>query len=425
MSREIKVIKYITSFLSNSFYKEFTIFSASTIIFQVSRVFVELTVAKIVGPSIWGIWYLLNLIIAYRGIVNCGVDNGMNRQIPILMGQARKQEAILIQNISYSFTLFSSVLVCIVLIIIGLFNYDKEWSKAIIFLAPLFWANQMYYLFSMSLKAIRLFSVLSKMQLLFVLCYVFLGIPLAYIYELNGFIIGYTISMTISFLLIYKVSPIKYSFNLERSKLKDLIIIGFPIMAVGISYTLFNTVDRWIIGIMLGSKELGLYSLSIIIFGGLILLPGVISQQIYPRMAFDWGKSKSIVVLKKWTKRQTKYVSFITIPLVICCYLIIPYFVNLFLPEYKGGIAPSRIIIFGALFLPLSAGWGNVLNIIDKQKYYLIVIIISIIINLILDYLFITNGYGIQGVAFGTVISFALYCTMIMFTGKYFLNEIK
>ena len=100
------MFNFFNSLLSNSFLKEFSIFGSSTILFQFSRVAVELSVAKIVGPSIWGIWYILNLVIAYRGITNFGVDNGMNREIPILKGKGSNEEAALIQNVSFSFTVF-------------------------------------------------------------------------------------------------------------------------------------------------------------------------------------------------------------------------------------------------------------------------------------------------------------------------------
>lgn len=415
----------LKALLSNSLFKEFSIFSLSTVVFQVVRVTVELIVAKLVGPALWGYWYLLNLIIAYRGITNLGIDNGMNREVPILRGKGDKEKEILVQNSSFTFTIISSLIVSFVLLFIGLTFIKNEWAQPILFLIPLFWANQIYYLFSMTLKANGHFNSLSKMQLYYAIFHIFLTLPLAYKFKLNGFIVGYSVSLLLSFIFIYHISSIRYRIFLKLRYFKNLIKIGFPIMAVGVAYTLFNTLDRWIIGLMLDSTQLGYYSLSIIIFGSMILLPKIISQQIYPRMAYDWGKNRSALVLEKWAKKQTLYTSYIVYILVPLSFILVPLLIEYFLPEYEEGIISVKIIVFAALFLPFSAGWGNVLNIINKQAYYFIVIIISILINLVLNYLFVINGYGIGGVALSTVISFGLYCIQIMITGKYFLNAIK
>lgn len=424
----MKIFKLFSSvkvLLNNSLLREFSIFSSSTVVFQVVRVIVELIVANTVGPTLWGYWYLLNLIIAYRGVANLGIDNGMNREVPFLKGKGDKKKEILVQNSSFTFTIISSLIVSCALLFIGIYFNKNEWASPILLLIPLFWANQFYYLFSMSLKANGLFNLLSKMQLYYAIFHLLITVPLAYKFKLNGFIVGYSISLFIALIFVYYKSPIKYRIYLKLDYSKNLIRIGFPIMAVGVAYTLFNTLDRWIIGLMLDSTQLGYYSLSIIIFGSMILLPKIISQQIYPRMAYDWGKYRSAMGLEKWAKKQTLYTSYIVYVLVPISIIFIPFLIDFLLPEYREGILSVKIIMFAALFLPFSAGWGNVLNIINKQAYYLIVIIISILINLILNYYFVINGYGIEGVALSTVLSFGLYCVLIMLIGKFFLNAIK
>ena len=73
--------------------------------------------------------------------------------------------------------------------------------------------------------------------------------------------------------------------------------------------------------------------------------------------------------------------------------------------------------------MPFSVGWGNLLNIIDKQIYYLIIIVSAAILNIILNYILLKGGYGIEGVAFGTTLTFAIYNLSIMVVGKLLLNN--
>lgn len=417
-------MKKLKKIFENSLIKEFSFFSLSTFFFQFSRVTVELAAAKILGPTLWGIWYFLNLVIAYRGVVHLGITNGMNREVPITLGSDQKKHAQELENITFSSVLASTLIASIGILLIANFFEDQILRNALYWLVPLFIVNQFYYQINASLKANSLFNYVSKKQLIFSILFPIIALPLTYFFKLKGFISGFSIALFIAAIVVYKLSPISYDFNFHWSKIKALVKIGFPIMAVGIAYTFLNTVDRWVIGIFLGAKELGYYSMAIIVFGGMTLFPKVITQQIYPRMAFDWGKSKSKADLKRWSRLQTKYTWYLVIPLLIAILIFFPWLIRTWLPEYKPGILAIQIIVFGPLFIPFSAGWGSVLNIIDKQVYYLITIIVAVVLNLVINYFLVLNGFGIAGVAFGTAFTFALYSISIMFMGKYFIERI-
>lgn len=416
-------LPYIKKLLRNSLFKEFSFYSSSTLIYQLSRVLVELVAAKILGPTLWGIWYLLNLTIAYRGVFNLGITNGMNREVPINLGKDNEQKAKQIENISFSTVLISAALASVIILLSAFFIENPNLKKALLWLIPLFVVTQFYYLVNASLKANSLFHYISRKQFIFSLLFPVFAVPLTYYLKLEGFIIAFTLALLISVGYIYRACPISYTIQYDWKEVKNLIRIGFPIMAVGIAYTFLNTVDRWIIAVFLGAEELGYYSMAIIVFGGMTLFPKVISQQLYPRMAYDWGKSNSKEELKNWAWLQTKYTGFLILPLLVGILSVFPWIIRTWLPEYIPGIFSLQIIVFGPLFMPFSAGWGNVLNIIDKQVYYLVVILIAVITNLGINYFFVVNGYGIAGVALGTVITFALYNISIMFIGLYFLKR--
>ncbi|MBE9048669.1 oligosaccharide flippase family protein [Pleurocapsales cyanobacterium LEGE 10410] len=385
---------------------------------------VELIAAKILGPTLWGIWYLLNLIIAYRDVLNLGITNGMNREVPINLGKDDEVKAKQVENVTFTTVLLSAALASIIISLSLLLIKDPNIVNSLLWLIPLFVVTQFYYLVNTSLKANSLFHYISKKQFIFSVIFPVFAVPFTYLFKLEGFIAAFTLALLISVGFIYKISSISYAIRYDWNEVKNLIRIGFPIMAVGIAYTFLNTVDRWIIGIFLGAEELGYYSMAIIVFGGMTLFPKVISQQLYPRMAYDWGKSNSIEELRYWTWLQTKYTGILIFPLLVGVLTIFPWIIKTFLPQYTPGIFPLQIIVFGALFMPFSAGWGNVLNIIDKQTYYLVVILFAIIMNLGINYLFVVNGYGIEGIALGTVITFALYNLTIMIIGRYFLKRI-
>lgn len=406
----------LSNFFGKSFFKEFSFFGSSTILIQVSRVIVEIIIAKIVGPKIWGVWYLLNLFIAYRGVLTLGIDNGMNREVPVRIGAGLEEDARDLQNSTFTALFYASLLVSAGLLLL-FFYADNAISVYIPALILLFCSAQFYHFLSIVLKSNSRFNLVSKKQYFASILLPIISIYLTRLIGLNGFIIGYALALLVSSLYVYKLSGIRLRVVNHWKTNFYLIKIGFPIMAVGITYTFLNTLDRWLIEVYYGTEALGLYSLSIMIFAAMTLFPKIISQQIYPRMAQLWGKSRSLKKLKYLCYKQSVYTAYLVIPVFIIAFLFIKPLVSWILPEYIGGIRSAQIIVFGSIPMIFSAGWGSVLNILDRQVYYLIIIVFGLILNLGFNLFFIKLGFGIEGIALGTLLAFSIYNLLIMFAG--------
>lgn len=405
---------FLNRIFTNPLFKELSHYSVSTVLFQISRVSVELVVAKLLGPTLWGIWYLLNLLLAYRNIFELGMVNALNREIPIELGRHNEVGANTIQNLTFSTLLWTSIIVSLLIIITTRFINDQVLTNSLLWLIPVFISSQFFYLLQSIFRSYLWFKKLSIQQVLFSFIFPLVAIPLSFVFKLYGFLAGYTIALILSSFFVLIMSPIRFHYIFDFGKMKRLIKIGFPIMVVGITYTFLNTADRWFVSGFLGVQELGYYSMAILVFGMMVLIPRIISQQIYPRMAMDWGRTPSKETLSNWSSKQTKYVSLIIVPLFLIVVFLFPLLIRYLLPEYIPGIPALRIIAIGALFLPFSTGWGNVLIIIDKQIYYLYVILSAVILNIVFNFIFVRLGYGIEGIALGTVLSFSLYNFMLM-----------
>ena len=94
------------------------------------------------------------------------------------------------------------------------------------------------------------------------------------------------------------------------------------------------------------------------------------------------------------------------------------------MPNFLESINISIILLFVATILPLSF-YPSILNIIGKQKLYLFTQIFIIVFNLTISSIFIILGYGIEGVAFGSLISMIFYIIMIRYFGIRALKKLK
>jgi O-antigen/teichoic acid export membrane protein len=188
-------------------------------------------------------------------------------------------------------------------------------------------------------------------------------------------------------------------------------------MGAGLLYVLLTTVDRWVILAYLGVKDLGQYTVAILIFGVLSIVPIVISQQMYPRMAYRYGETGSSFSLFPMIAKQSLSAFAVTLPIIAIAYILIPFFVSAFMPQYSEGISPARILLIGLFFLPLVGGVANFLNTIDKQFYYMLVQAVAIVIKFVFAVLFVNLGWGLEGVAWAGAATYFLYTLFLCFTG--------
>jgi len=401
------------------FFKEFILFSTSSVIYQGSRFLVSLVAAKLLGPTTFGLWNILNLIIIYSCVIHLGTVNAMNRDVPLFKGKGDFQKVDEIRQETLGFMSLSTLLASAAIAIGSFFIKDSTLRTSLQFMALLLLFTQIYNYLQVYLKSDKRFNKQSCQQFAFAIILPVVVIPFIMTYRLPGFILGQSMSIFVVSLFIMKLVPFDLKPKLNAQETIRLIKVGFPIMVVGLLHVLLTTADRWIIMRFLGIEQLGYYSLAIMAMGFLGLVPMVISQQVYPRMAETFGRTASYSALKKWILSQVIIALGITVPLVFVVYFIFPPVVGRFLPSYVPGITAMEIMLIGLIFLPLAGGFGNFLNTVDKQVYYMAVQGLAVLVNLGLNISFVKMGLGINGVALGTAITYVIFSlTLALVTKK-------
>jgi len=406
------------STLSGSFFlRESVLFATSSMLYQGSRFLVNLGVARILGPTTYGFWNMLNLILAYSNVIHIGVINAMNRDVPLFKGKGDLQKVGVIRHVSLGFMSVSILVAGALMVIIALLIENPILRTSLKFMALLLLCSKIYAYLQVYLKSDRRFNQVSCQQFVSACLFPAAVIPLAMVYGLPGFILGQSVAILAVSLLTASIFPFDLRLKFNAQEVVRLIKVGFPIMAVGLLHGLLITVDRWVITGFLGAEQLGYYSLSIMVMGFLALVPMLISEQIYPRMAEVFGRTSSYVALRKWIFLQAIISLGVTVPMVTGVYCVFPVIVQRFLPAYVPGIAAMKIILIGLLFLPLIGGFGNFLNTVGKQIYYMGVQGFAVLANVGFNVAFVKAGMGISGVALGTTLSYAIYNMALFMIG--------
>ena len=413
----------LVSFRKSRLFREFVLYGSSTVLYQASRFIVLLVAASILGPRKFGIWNIVNLVLVYGSYAHLGVANGMNRDVPLFKGRGDASKVEEVRAVSAGFIGLSTLMIATILALLAPYLVDSSAVLALRLTAGLFLVFQLYSFCQIYLVSDSRFDKMSYQQIAFAILLPMVAIPLAQNWNLSGFIVGQAVPYLVAALFMTKMVGFDFRPRLNWSEVARLIKVGSPIAAVGLCFGLLTTVDRWVVQGYLGTTQLGYYSLTIIVGSIVTMLPKVLAEQIYPRMAETFGSTSDFRLLKKWILGQIVSSAAILALAVMVVFFALPPLVRVFLPAYKPGITAMRISLVGFLFLPLAGAFGNFLNTVGKQTYYLAVQMLAIPVEVVLSVSLIKLGMGIEGAALGMAITSFLYCLGLFLVGAKVLNQ--
>lgn len=423
--RNKPIAKFIIQRIRMRESKDFVSFALSTLFSYGSRLFLFMIVARILGPVDFGTWNTLNLLIIYGSFTNLGSQNGMNREVPLLNGKGMESSAKLVVNSSFWFTFITATVCSILLMTVYNFHFlNQKIREHLLSMSVLFFSWQLYQFYQFVLKSNMKFSIISTQQIIYGVLQFLLLLPLTVLYKLEGFIFGQALCVVIACVFIhFSYNLITYPY-LSISIIRYLIKTGFPIMLAGLLFSILTSLDRWIILSFFPMDALGKYSLAILCFNTLSILPSVLSQQMYPRMAYEFGQNNNIANIARLVVQQSVLGELISVPLVIVIYFALPYFVNMFLPAYVPGIPAARVLLLGISVLPIAGAIGNLLNTIGLQIYYTFSQVLAIFFTIFSSVLLIKVVYDVSSVAWGVSIGLFLYVLFLLLIYLLVLNKI-
>jgi O-antigen/teichoic acid export membrane protein len=389
-------------------FREFLSFGGSSIAVQGTRVGAGLVVASILGPETWGTWYLLNLIVAYGSLTHVGALNGMNREVPAALGRGDSDGAVAVRRTALGVTVLgtgtASVLLLLATIILPGFIDADAMALMLLLLA----AHQAFGFAATSLKSTTRFDALARLQMVSAISYPSLTIAGAWAFGLPGFILGQVGAYLVLCLLAWRSAKVDFAFRFDARQALSLVKIGFPIMLVGLVYVLFSTVDRWVVMAYLGTVPLGHYSLAIMALGAVGLLPQVVAQQYYPRVAHAWAARRDTAELRRLASEVRNMTFVSVVPVIVGLFIIVPPAVRALLPAYEPGVPALLVTMFVPAVSAIGQGYGGVLQILNRQVWLLAAILLAAALNLALSALLVTR-LGLVGVALGSLASFLFY----------------
>jgi len=192
---------------------------------------------------------------------------------------------------------------------------------------------------------------------------------------------------------------LEFSFKYGRYMLKQ----GYHFMIAAVMATIYAQVDKVMIGQMLGTKQVGLYSVAIVICGLWSFVPASVIASVSPIIMSNKQNNEALYV-KRLKQTYTGiiwssilYATFVTI---FSKYIIM----ILYGAQYAGANGPLIIAVWYCAFAYIGAIKNIWLLCEGLQKYELIFTSVGASMNILVNYLLIPI-WGINGAAIATLLT--------------------
>jgi O-antigen/teichoic acid export membrane protein len=162
-----------------------------------------------------------------------------------------------------------------------------------------------------------------------------------------------------------------------------------------------------------GEFELGCYSLAVMAAAQLFGLGNMLAIATGPRHAELWGRTGSRRDVAELAARVCELQSVLLAPLACLLLLLGPALLSRVLPEYVSGLESLSWLVPGALALGASLPASQYLLAVEGGRRVLLVLLVAIGLAFAGNYLAISAGLGITGVAMATGLSNLAYLLLL------------
>jgi O-antigen/teichoic acid export membrane protein len=365
-------------------------------------------VARALGPKDFGIWATLLLVVSYAPILCLGTLESLLKQVPYYLGRNDLPRTHEIESTVLGSLVLSAVLVVVLALLTPLVlpftSFNVEVWLTIMVLATIA-INYFSSFFYLRFSAYENFKMTGAMDAVRAACaFVFVG-GLGWVWGLRGVAVGYLLHEIAMFVIISGLNISQHGrpgISFRKESILQAIRVGLPISLLWWVLTLTASLDRLVLGGMLGATVVGYYAFGISLAGMLFLVPTVVGRVLYPRVNKHVGANANVESMKRVVLAPTLALGTLLINTQIGLLICVPFIYNVLLPKYRPGLFAGQILILGLYGYCLFRNAANYLIAANQERLFLKFIVITLVFNFVFDVSLVKVGFGMAGVAAGT-----------------------
>ena len=370
----------------------------------------------LLGPELYGLWSLLNVIPMYASYAHLGARTAMRYLIPQLNRHSEHELRLIKQNallIALSVNGSLSLLLCAYAVF---FNHPIEQRTGLLVFALVILLNCLYEHYISELKGYQNFRLVSySTYIRYGLNFLFTLILIFY-FGFYGALAALLLSLIFSFVHLRRHCRLDLPKKIERNTLKKLIKMGSPIMALDLIDLSLKNIDKLLVFFLMGSQSLGFYAIASMLMGPIMNVPGASREVTEQQLMSKHHQLSVLQQIELYLFKPMRYVAYLMPILIVGVYFCLPTFIHLVLPQYQEAIQPTRLLMIGAYFLALSYPCRGIIVANNWQKRVAFLASFSILISSALISCSILFNCKLVGVAISSGVGFfSLFSIFIVF----------
>jgi O-antigen/teichoic acid export membrane protein len=411
-------------FLKMSFKRQVAYNTAAQIIGKaivlILSVFVTILLTRALGPVGYGYY---NTAIAFVGFFIILADLGIYPIVVREMAQHPRERAKIYGNAA-SYRALSAFLIFLIAALLGLLMpYHQSVKLAIViyaigaFLSTLINFSiavfQIHYRMDFPTAADVLGRLLYLLLLVFGLRYDASLSTIFWLFALSA-------ALNLFLNLFWGARYLPPRFFWDSHYLKSFLKESLPMGVVAVLAAMHFKIDTIFLSLFKPAYDVGIYSAAYRVFESLMIIPGVFSGLIFPRLAELYTQDRR--AFSQLLQKSFDSLALMVFPVVIIFYFLAPQVIQIVAGEqFSISVIPLRILLvslFGIYFI----GILNYALIAARKQVVLIYLwlfisVLNILLNLILIY-----RYSYRGAAMATLITEILAALVLLLTLKRFLK---
>jgi len=397
-------LKNIVQFTSSNFYRH--MLGLATAFFR----------PGLLGPELFGIWSLLNVIPFYANFAHLGTRSAMRFKLAELAEQNSK-ELNRYTHTTLVVTIVATSVLAIVMIGYGInASLAPEMQYGLYAMAIIIFLNALYEHYGAEAKGYHNFTLVSQTTIIrYTLNFVF-GLSFIWFWGLYGALLALGLSCFIALCFLLRKTPISTPSAANMPLAKSLVKTGSPIMALDLVNLTLRNIDKVLVASFLGAKALGIYAIAGILVGVMINIPGSSREVTEQLLMAENKQAAKEAILEQYMIKGIRLNAYL-MPLVIAvmCYAL-PVFITWFLPAFNESILPAQWLLIGAFFLTLSYPVRGIIVFNQWQAKASLVAFIAVLIAVLMLVITLNTGNSLTSVALAASLSFvALFLLLSWF----------
>lgn len=371
--------------------------------------------ASLLGPERFGVWALFRLAMLYGSFGSLGVFRGLELEVAQSQspgGSALDGTRKAACGTALSLTLAISGAVGLISLVASFLVDNPDLITVLrVFGVGLFLESVVVYAMTY-LRAAGELRAYAFAEVGLALAHLALAVVLALRWGLGGAFLGYLLATLLVLPFLVRRVPFHPAFSIAESR--RLVEVGFPVALTSILGFAMTGVDRLVVGAYAGMESLGYYAFAVSVSGLTASFAWVVRTVVLPDVYASARTEGPSLALREHFKRTILPFSRIY-PLLVGVFAIaVGPAVSLLLPRYLEAVPAARVVIFAGV----TAGYVSLgsLGVVaaGKQRVLPYLSAILLLMNALLSYLALRMGFGILGVAVGTLLSRTLFGISIL-----------